>query len=52
MGFEEEVPPVPTRQQELAFIKATEEDFLSQSWFKLYMNEAPRKKKIEMGEVW
>ena len=47
MPYESPIPPVPNRQQELAYINKLEESFMSQSWSKLYMNEALRTKKLE-----
>lgn len=47
MPYESPIPPVPTREQELQYIRKLENEFLSQSWSKLYMNEALRTKKLE-----
>ena len=47
MGFEEVVPKLPTRQEELAMISKMEADWIAQPSYKVYMNEAPRKNKLE-----
>lgn len=47
MPFEHKVPPVPTRQEEVAYIERLEKNFLSQPNYKNYMNEALRTKKLE-----
>lgn len=46
MPYETVVPPVPTRDEELAYIAKLEKEFLSQSNLKFYMNEGLRTKKI------
>ncbi|KAL4438934.1 hypothetical protein ABPG74_016654 [Tetrahymena malaccensis] len=50
MGFETVVPAPPTRDEELRMIKATEEQFLQQPRYKLYMNEAHRIAKMNHGD--
>ena len=47
MPYEQPIPPLPTREQELQSIKNIEKDFLSQPWTKYYMNEALRATKLE-----
>jgi len=47
MPYENKVPPVPTRAEELAYIERLEKNFLSQPNYKNYMNEALRTKKLE-----
>jgi hypothetical protein len=47
MPYETPIPPVPDRQQELAYINKLEQSFMAQPWHKLYMNEALREKKLE-----
>ena len=51
MPFESRVPPVPDRNQELAFINRLEKNFLSQPWRKLYMNEALRLTKLDDSDT-
>jgi hypothetical protein len=52
MGFEEVVPKLPTRAEELAMIAKMEEEWIKQPSYKVYMNEAPRKNKLEAyGEL-
>eukprot|EP01015_Nassula_variabilis_P016988 TRINITY_DN263_c0_g1_i6.p3 TRINITY_DN263_c0_g1~~TRINITY_DN263_c0_g1_i6.p3 ORF type:complete len:177 (-),score=27.72 TRINITY_DN263_c0_g1_i6:116-646(-) len=46
MGYEDVIPPVPTRQQELEYIKQLEDNFMGQNVTKFYMNEALRTRKI------
>ena len=46
MGFEDEIPAVPTREQEQRFIGRMEQSFLQQPWYKFYMNEALRIRKL------
>ena len=50
MGFEEVIPPIPTRQQELEFIENLEKEFKAQPSYKFYMNEAVRRNKIEYSK--
>ena len=50
MGFETVIPPLPTRQEEQNMILATEENFLEQPRYKLYMNEAHRIAKMNHGD--
>ncbi|KAM3136382.1 hypothetical protein pb186bvf_011517 [Paramecium bursaria] len=50
MGFEEAIPPIPDRQQELRYIHKVEESFRAQPLYKLYMNEALRTRKMEYAE--
>lgn len=50
MGFEEALNRTPTRQEELEMIKRFENDFKSQPNYKWYMNESPRRLKIEHAE--
>ena len=47
MPFENNIPPVPTRQEELEYITKLEKEFLGQPFYKNYMNEAIRSKKID-----
>jgi len=47
MPHEHKVPPVPTREEELAYIARLEKNFLSQPNYKNYMNESLRTKKLE-----
>eukprot|EP01017_Pseudomicrothorax_dubius_P000763 TRINITY_DN0_c2559_g1_i1.p1 TRINITY_DN0_c2559_g1~~TRINITY_DN0_c2559_g1_i1.p1 ORF type:complete len:156 (+),score=46.80 TRINITY_DN0_c2559_g1_i1:41-508(+) len=47
MGWEEEVPPKPTREQELQFINDLEKEWLAQPNYKWYMNESLRSKKLD-----
>lgn len=51
MSYEPELPPVPTREQELNMITAIEDDFIDQSYAKYYMNESLRLNKIEFSET-
>lgn len=46
MGWEEDIPPVPTRQQEKEFIKGLEDNYLNQPNYKFYMSEALRRTKM------
>jgi hypothetical protein len=39
MGYEEAIPPVPTREQEVQMIEKFEESWLNQPWNRFYMNE-------------
>mmetsp|Transcript_29878 Transcript_29878/g.27360 ORF Transcript_29878/g.27360 Transcript_29878/m.27360 type:complete len:152 (+) Transcript_29878:66-521(+) len=50
MPYESPVPPVPNRHDEHRFIERMERDFLAQPWYKMYMNEALRTRKIEDSE--
>ncbi len=47
MGYETEVPPVPTRDEELIMISKIKKSFESQPYYKFYMNESLRTRKIE-----
>ena len=38
MVWEEEIPSIPTRQEEVNAINKAVKGFNNQSWFKLYMN--------------
>ena len=50
MGWEEEIPAIPTRDQEIKFIENLEKDYLSQPNYKFYMSEALRKTKLAESE--
>ena len=50
MGFEEVVPPVPDRLQEIESINRLEENWASQSYHKYYMNESLRRPKMAFAE--
>lgn len=45
------IPPVPTREQEKEAIRKLEDDWLAQPFYKYYMNENLRKKKMEHGRL-
>jgi hypothetical protein len=47
MGYETEIPPVPTRDQELQMIKKIKKSFQDQPYYKFYMNESLRLRKME-----
>ena len=51
MGWEEEIPAVPTRDQELKFIKELEENYRQQPNYKFYMSEALRRTKMAESEI-
>ena len=51
MGWEEEIPAVPTRQQEKEFIADLEKNYLSQPYNKLYMSEALRRTKMSESYI-
>lgn len=51
MGFEDQVPPVPSRQQEIQYIENMKQNFLAQPYHKQYMNEALRETKIEHSNL-
>ena len=50
MGYEAEVPSIPTREQEKEMIKKIQKSFSDQPWYKFYMNEGLRLRKIELGK--
>lgn len=50
MSYEPELPPVPTREEELAMITRIEDDFTNQSYTKYYMNESLRINKLEFSD--
>lgn len=50
MGFEEVVPALPTRLMEKEMIATLEQEWIAQPSYKVYMNEAPRRNKIEQSE--
>ena len=50
MGFESAIPPIPSRAQEVKMIERFEREFLAQPSYRLYMNEALRKTKLEHGD--
>ena len=50
MSYEPELPPVPTRAQELETLTNIEDDFINQSYGKYYMNESLRINKLEFSE--
>ena len=47
MGYEAEVPHVPTRKEEMDIIKAIKESFQRQPWNKYYMAESVRINKLD-----
>lgn len=49
MGYEEEIPPLPTRNDELKMIKRYSEDFIAQPSYKLYQNESRRKTNLDIS---
>ena len=46
MGYETEVPPVPTRDEEIEMIGKIKKSFLDQPSYKFYMNESLRLRKL------
>lgn len=46
MGFETAIPPIPKREDELYAIQKLEESWLSQPYYKYYMNEDLRRPKM------
>lgn len=50
MGFEDVIPPPPTRDQQLRYINRMEQQFQQQSLTHVYQNEAMRELKIERYE--
>lgn len=48
MVYEAEIPPIPTRAEELEMINKLEQNFISQPWYKFYMNEHLRTTKMEV----
>ncbi|KRX01255.1 hypothetical protein PPERSA_07294 [Pseudocohnilembus persalinus] len=50
MGWEERVPPVPTREQEIQFIENYKDELISQPYYKWHANEAQRPLKLEHGQ--
>lgn len=50
MGYENPIPPVPTRDQEKQMITALKKSFQDQKNTKLYMNESVRLRKMEKAE--
>ena len=50
MGYEAAIPPVPNRKEELQLISGIQKSFNEQPWYKFYMNEGLRLRKIEHGE--
>lgn len=49
MGFEDQIPPVPTRAQELAYIERVEKSFQDQPLYRFYMNEPLRTRKMHLA---
>ena len=49
MGFEEAIPPVPTRQEEIIAMDRLRASWLNQSNVKYYMNESLRIPKMKLG---
>ena len=52
MTWEEEIPAVPSREQEKQFLKELEQNFLDQPNYKWYMNEAIRTRKMGDAELY
>lgn len=50
MGYENPIPPVPTREKEKEMIASLKKSFQSQKNRKLYMNESVRLRKIKLSE--
>ena len=50
MGYETEIPPIPSRDQELEMIKKIKKSFQEQPYYKYYMNEGLRLRKMEHGK--
>ena len=48
MGYEEEIPPLPTRNDEIAMMKRYADDFLAQPSYKFYQNDSSRKTKLDI----
>lgn len=49
MGYETNVPAVPSRSDELQMLTRMEDSWLSQPFYKFYMNENLRRRKMEHG---
>ena len=49
MPYEPQVPPVPSRKEELEMIDAIQKNFLSQGNFEINMAEADRLSKIKLA---
>ena len=47
MGYEEEIPPLPTRNDELAMIQKYANEFIAQPSYKIYQNESGRQRSLE-----
>ena len=50
MGFEEAIPPVPDRLQEVKGMERLQNNWLSQKYYKYYMNEAVRIPKMAFAD--
>ena len=50
MGFEEAIPPVPTRGEGIDAMNKLRTSWLNQSYFKYYRNESLRIPKMKLGE--
>ena len=50
MGYEPEVPPIPTRIDEIKYIEKLAENFRDQPYYKYYSPEALRQNKMDLAE--
>jgi hypothetical protein len=50
MGFETKIPPIPNRTQEIKAMQDLEQSWLSQPFYKYYMNEDLRRPKMEFAD--
>ena len=50
MGYEPQVPPIPTRSEEIAYINDLKRNFQQQSFYKYYSPEHLRVNKMELGD--
>ena len=50
MGFEDQIPPIPNRDQEKRYIATVEKSFYDQPLYKFYMNEALRERKMDYAD--
>lgn len=50
MGYEEIVPPIPGREQEIHALNNLQKSWLNQPYYKYYMNESLRTPKIAFSE--
>ncbi len=50
MGWEEQIPAVPTHEQEMVFLENLEKEYLAQPNYKFYMSEALRRTKLKQSE--